>query len=113
MAAGNPNVIFCERGIRTFEKYTRNTLDLSVIPIIKRKSHLPIIIDPSHATGDWRYVESMSLAAIAAGADGLIIEVHAHPEAAWSDGAQSVRPERFASIIQKGRTIAQVIGRDL
>lgn len=113
MAAGNPNVIFCERGIRTFEKYTRNTLDLSVIPIIKRKSHLPIIIDPSHATGDWRYVESMSLAAIAAGADGLIIEVHAHPEAAWSDGAQSVRPERFASIIQKGRTIARVIGRDL
>ena len=113
LASGNPNVIFCERGIRTFEKYTRNTLDLSVVPIIKQKSHLPIIIDPSHATGDWRYIESMSLAAIAAGADGLIIEVHRHPEAAWSDGAQSVRPERFQSIIEKGRAIARVIGRDM
>ncbi|MFQ9902155.1 MAG: 3-deoxy-7-phosphoheptulonate synthase [Ruthenibacterium sp.] len=95
MAGGNENVILCERGIRTFEKYTRNTLDLSVVPIIKEKTHLPIIIDPSHATGDWRYVESMSLAAIAAGADGLIIEVHENPEAAWSDGAQSLKPERF------------------
>lgn len=113
MASGNPNVIFCERGIRTFEKYTRNTLDLSVVPILKRKSHLPVIIDPSHATGDWRYVESLSLAAIAAGADGLIIEVHQHPEAAWSDGSQSVRPERFKEILDKGRAIAQVIGRDL
>lgn len=113
MASGNPNVIFCERGIRTFEKYTRNTLDLSVVPILKQKSHLPIIIDPSHACGDWRYVESLSLAAIAAGADGLIIEVHQHPEAAWSDGAQSVRPERFQAILEKGRAIAQVIGRDL
>ncbi len=113
MSAGNPNVIFCERGIRTFEKYTRNTLDLSVVPILKLKSHLPVIIDPSHATGDWRYVESMSLAAIAAGADGLIIEVHDHPESAWSDGAQSVRPDRFRTIIEKGRTIAQVIGRDM
>ena len=81
MAGGNENVIFCERGIRTFEKYTRNTLDLSVMPILKQKSHLPVIIDPSHATGDWRLVESMSLAAIAAGADGLIIEVHDNPEA--------------------------------
>ena len=113
MSAGNPNVIFCERGIRTFEKYTRNTLDLSVVPSLKLKSHLPVIIDPSHATGDWRYVESMSLAAIAAGADGLIIEVHDHPESAWSDGAQSVRPDRFRTIIEKGRTIAQVIGRDM
>ena len=100
MAGGNENVILCERGIRTFEKYTRNTLDLSVVPIIKEKTHLPIIIDPSHATGDWRYVESMSLAAIAAGADGLIIEVHENPEAAWSDGAQSLKPERFASVIE-------------
>lgn len=113
MAHGNPNVILCERGIRTFEKYTRNTLDLSVIPILKRKSHLPVIIDPSHATGDWRYVESLSLAAIAAGADGLIIEVHHHPEAAWSDGAQSLRPERFQALIEKGRAIARVVGRDL
>ena len=113
MAGGNENVILCERGIRTFEKYTRNTLDLSVVPIIKEKTHLPIIIDPSHATGDWRYGESMSLAAIAAGADGLIIEVHENPEAAWSDGAQSLKPERFASVIEKGRAIARVIGREM
>lgn len=113
MAGGNENVIFCERGIRTFEKYTRNTLDLSVVPILKQKTHLPIIIDPSHATGDWRYVESMSLAAIAAGADGLIIEVHDNPEAAWSDGAQSLKPDRFAAVIEKGRAIARVVGRDL
>lgn len=113
MAGGNENVILCERGIRTFEKYTRNTLDLSVVPIIKEKTHLPIIIDPSRATGDWRYVESMSLAAIAAGADGLIIEVHENPEAAWSDGAQSLKPERFASVIEKGRAIARVIGREM
>ncbi len=113
MAGGNENVIFCERGIRTFEKYTRNTLDLSVVPIIKQKTHLPIIIDPSHATGDWRYVESMSLAAIAAGADGLIIEVHDDPEAAWSDGAQSLKPDKFAAVIEKGRAIARVVGRDL
>ena len=87
MAGGNENVILCERGIRTFEKYTRNTLDLSVVPIIKEKTHLPIIIDPSHATGNWKLIESMSLAAIAAGADGLIIEVHDNPECAWSDGS--------------------------
>lgn len=113
MAYGNENVILCERGIRTFEKYTRNTLDLSVIPIIKSRSHLPIIIDPSHATGDWRLVESMSLAAIAAGADGLIIEVHNNPEMAWSDGAQSLKLDNFKILIQKGRKIAQVIGRDM
>ena len=113
MAGGNENVILCERGIRTFEKYTRNTLDLSVVPIIKEKTHLPIIIDPSHATGNWKLIESMSLAAIAAGADGLIIEVHYNPECAWSDGAQSLKPEKFANVIKKGRAIAQVIGRDL
>lgn len=113
MSEGNQNVIFCERGIRTFEKYTRNTLDLSVVPIIKEKTHLPIIIDPSHATGDWKLIESMSLAAIAAGADGLIIEVHNNPECAWSDGAQSLKPERFAEVIRKGKAIAQVIGRDM
>ena len=95
MANGNPNVIFCERGIRTFETETRNTLDLSVIPIIKEKTHLPIIIDPSHATGDWKLVESASLAAIAAGADGLIIEVHDNPECALSDGAQCLKPKKF------------------
>lgn len=113
LSEGNPNVILCERGIRTFEPYTRNTLDLSVIPIIKKKTHLPIIIDPSHATGDWELVESASLAAIAAGADGLIIEVHDSPECAWSDGAQSLKPERFKEVIRKGKAIAQVIGRDM
>ena len=113
MAGGNENVILCERGIRTFEKYTRNTLDLSVVPIIKEKTHLPIIIDPSHATGNWKLIESMSLAAIAAGADGLIIEVHNNPECAWSDGAQSLKPEKFKQLITKGKAIAKVIGRDL
>ena len=113
MAAGNPNVILCERGIRTFEKYTRNTLDLSVIPVIKEKTHLPIVIDPSHATGDYRYVEAMSLAAIAAGADGLIIEVHDNPECAWSDGDQSLKPEKFARLVEKCRAIAHVVGREV
>lgn len=113
MSEGNEKVILCERGIRTFEPATRNTLDLSVIPIIKKKTHLPIIIDPSHATGDWELVEAASLAAIAAGTDGLMIEVHNQPECAWSDGAQSLRPDRFAEVIRKGRAIAKVIGRDL
>lgn len=113
MAAGNPNVIFCERGIRTFEKYTRNTMDLAVIPIIKEKTHLPIIIDPSHATGDWKLIEPMALAAIAAGADGLIIEVHDCPEKAWSDGAQSLKPEKFKELIRKGKIVAEAVGRSL
>lgn len=113
MAGGNENVILCERGIRTFEKYTRNTLDLSVIPIVKEKTHLPIVIDPSHATGDWRLVESMSLAAVAAEADGLIIEVHPCPSKAWSDGAQTLTPTHFASVVKKARRIAAVIDREL
>ena len=113
LSEGNPNVIFCERGIRTFEPYTRNTLDLSVIPIIKEKTHLPIIIDPSHATGDWKLVESASLAAIAAGADGLIIEVHDDPENAMSDGVQSLLPEKFDALVEKGRKIAKVMGRSI
>lgn len=113
LSAGNPNVIFCERGVRTFEKYTRNTLDLSVVPIIRQKSHLPIVIDPSHATGDWKLIESVSLAAVAAGADGLMVEVHDDPQHAVSDGAQSLRPDRFASMVEKCRGIARVIGRDL
>ena len=113
MAGGNENVIFCERGIRTFEKYTRNTLDLSVVPILKQKTHLPIIIDPSHATGDWRYVESMSLAAIAAGADGLIIEVHNNPSCALCDGAQSVTPDEFGALMDKLRPLAACVGREL
>lgn len=113
MAGGNENVILCERGIRTFEKYTRNTLDLSVVQIVKKKTHLPIIIDPSHATGNWELVESMSLAAIAAGADGLIVEVHRNPECAWSDGQQCLKPKKFKEMIDKARVIANVIGRDL
>ena len=111
LSEGNTNVMLCERGIRTFEPYTRNTLDLSVVPIIKKKTHLPIIIDPGHATGDWELVEAASLAAIAAGADGLIVEVHDHPECAWSDGAQSLKPDNFKELIRKGKAIAGVIGR--
>lgn len=113
MSEGNPNVIFCERGIRTFEPYTRNTLDLSVVPIIKERTHLPIIIDPSHAAGDWKLIESLSLAAIVAGADGLIIEVHDDPANAWSDGSQSLKPEKYAALVEKGKLIAKVIGRTL
>lgn len=101
MAAGSPNVILCERGIRTFETSTRNTLDLSAIPVLKSKTHLPIVVDPSHATGHWSLVEPMALAAVAAGADGLIIEVHNHPEAALCDGAQSITPPLFDQLQKK------------
>lgn len=113
MSEGNPNVIFCERGIRTFEPYTRNTLDLSVVPILKERTHLPVIVDPSHATGHWKLVESAALAAIAAGADGLMIEVHPDPIHAFSDGGQSLKPEKFAELMKKGKVIAQAIGRDI
>lgn len=113
MASGNPNVILCERGIRTFEKYTRNTMDLAVIPIIKERTHLPIVIDPSHATGDWKLIESVSLAAVAAGADGLIIEVHDHPDQAWSDGAQCLKPEKFQELIRKCKKVAAAVGREM
>ena len=100
MAAGNPNVIFCERGIRTFEPYTRNTLDLQSIPVIKKFSHLPIIVDPSHAGGKWWIVEPMAKAAIAAGADGLMIEVHYDPDNALSDGAQSITPDKYTNLLK-------------
>ncbi len=100
MAEGNPNVILCERGIRTFETYTRNTLDISAIPVIKELSHLPIIVDPSHATGKWSMVEPLSKAAVAVGTDGLIIEVHHQPEQALSDGAQSLKPQKFAHLMK-------------
>ena len=113
MASGNPNVILCERGIRTFEKYTRNTMDLAVIPIIKERTHLPIVIDPSHATGDWKLIEAVSLAAVAAGADGLIIEVHDHPDQAWSDGAQCLKPEKFQELIRKCRKVAAAVDRKM
>ena len=113
MAGGNEQVILCERGIRTFEKYTRNTLDLSAVPVIKEKTHLPIIVDPSHATGDYKYIESMALAAVAAGADGLEIEVHNDPPHAWSDGAQCLKPDKFAEVIAKCRKVAAAIGREM
>ena len=113
MASGNPNVIFCERGIRTFERYTRNTMDLAVIPIIHERTHLPIVIDPSHATGDWKLIEPVAKAAVAAGADGLIIEVHDHPDQAWSDGAQSLKPEKFAQLITDCRKVAHAVGREM
>ena len=112
MSEGNEQVILCERGIRTFEKYTRNTLDLSVVPLVKKLTHLPIIIDPSHATGKWDLVESMSLAAVAAGADGLIIEVHNDPEHAWSDGPQTLTFKHYREVVEKAHKIAQVIGRE-
>ena len=113
MASGNPNVILCERGIKTFERMTRNTMDLAVIPIIKEKTHLPIVIDPSHATGDWKLIEPVTLAAIAAGADGLMIEVHNHPEEALSDGSQSLKPEKFKERIVKARKVAEAVGREI
>lgn len=113
LAGGNPNVILCERGIRTFETYTRNTLDLSSIPAIKRMSHLPVIVDPSHATGRWWMVESMAKAAVAAGADGLMIEVHNDPDNAKSDGRQSIIPDRFKKLMKKVKAIAQIEGREV
>ena len=109
MAGGNERVILCERGIRTFETYTRNTLDLSAIPVVKRLSHLPIIVDPSHATGSYKYVKSMALAAAAAGADGLMIEVHNNPAKALCDGAQSLNPEEFSDVVKNVRKILEVI----
>ena len=101
LSEGNSNVILCERGIRTFETYTRNTLDLNAIPLIKKLSHLPVIVDPSHGTGEWDLVMAMSKAALAAGADGLMLEVHPRPDEAMSDGAQSLKPETFAQLIKE------------
>jgi 3-deoxy-7-phosphoheptulonate synthase len=101
LAGGNPDVILCERGIRTFETYTRNTLDLSMVPAVKELSHLPIIVDPSHATGKVSLIESMSLAALAAGADGLMIEVHCKPEESISDSQQTLSPHMFSSLMEK------------
>ncbi len=113
MAGGNEKVILCERGIRTFETYTRNTLDLSMVPAIKKLSHLPVVIDPSHATGKWWMVESLSKAAIAVGADGLIIEVHNDPKNALCDGAQSIKPEVFANLMEELKVIAKAVGREI
>lgn len=113
MAGGNENVILCERGIRTFETYTRNTLDLSAVPAVKRLSHLPVVIDPSHSAGKYWMVEPLAKAAIAVGADGLIIEVHNDPENALCDGPQSIKPDRFAKLMDELRVIASAVGREI
>jgi len=113
LAEGNRDVILCERGIRTFENYTRNTLDLTAVPAVKYLSHLPVIVDPSHAIGKWRFVEPMARAAIAAGADGLLVEVHPNPEEALCDGPQSLTPKNFHALMQTLDDIARVMGRKL
>jgi len=113
LSGGNPHVILCERGIRTFETSTRYTLDLNAVPVVKKLSHLPVVVDPSHGTGHWEYVEAMAMAGVAAGADGLIIEVHPKPEEALSDGPQSLKPDRFAAMMQRVRRVAQALDRDL
>ena len=109
MSEGNQNIILCERGIRTFDTYSRNTLDLTAVPALHELSHLPVVIDPSHATGKVRYVPSMALAAVAAGADGVMVEVHNDPMHAWCDGAQSLNPEQFADLAQKMRVVREAV----
>ena len=113
LSGGNFNVILCERGIRTFEDFTRNTLDVSAIPAVKLLSHLPIIVDPSHAGGKWNLVPALSRAAVAAGCDGLIIEVHSHPEEAFSDGVQSLLPEKFTQLMEELTILTKAIGRKI
>lgn len=113
MAEGNKNIILCERGIRTFETATRNTIDLSAIPVVKELSHLPIIVDPSHASGSWKYVGALSKGAIATGADGLIIEVHLDPPNAMSDGPQSLRPSKFSQLMKEFEPVAKAVGRSI
>src|SRR5687767_14547077 len=113
MTGGNHQVMLCERGIRTFENYTRNTLDISAIPVVKKLSHLPIVVDPSHGTGRRDKVTPMARAAVAAGTDGLLIEVHSDPDHAWSDGAQSLYPTQFDHLMAELRVIAPAIGRSI
>ncbi|HEY8685795.1 MAG TPA: 3-deoxy-7-phosphoheptulonate synthase, partial [Chloroflexota bacterium] len=113
LANGNDNVILCERGIRTFEDSTRFTLDISAIPVLKHLTHLPVIVDPSHATGKWAFVPAVAKAGIAAGADGLIIEIHPRPEEALSDGPQSLKLERFAQLMTELKPLALAVGRSL
>ena len=113
LSEGNFNVILCERGIRTFEDATRFTLDVSAIPVIKSLSHLPVVVDPSHATGKWGLVGPCAKAAIAAGADGLIVEVHPNPEEALSDGTQSLLPDKFTTIMKELKAIAKAVNREV
>jgi len=113
LANGNFNVMLCERGIRTFETATRNTLDINAVPVVKQLSHLPIVVDPSHATGRWGLVNSASRAAVAAGCDGLAIEVHENPEEALSDGAQSLKPDNFITLMKDVKAVAKAVGREI
>lgn len=113
LSHGNEDVMLCERGIRTFERATRNTLDISAVPVLKELTHLPVLVDPSHACGNWRWVSSLALAAVAAGADGLLVEVHPQPEMALSDGEQSLRPDRFAELVQRVKAVAAAVGRQV
>ena len=113
LSHGNDRVILCERGIRTFEPYTRNTIDINAVPLLKLLTHLPVIVDPSHGTGKRELVAPVSRAAVAAGADGLIIEVHPHPEEAMSDGAQSLRPEQFRELMDELQRVAEAVDRTL
>ncbi len=113
LSHGNQRIMLCERGIRTFETSTRNTTDINAIPVLKDLTHLPVILDPSHSTGNWNYVTAIARAGVAAGADGLIVEVHPQPEAALSDGSQSLKPERFAELVKQVKAVAQAIGRDV
>ena len=113
LAEGNMSVALCERGIRTFETATRNTFDINAIPVLKEKTHLPVIADPAHGTGYWQYVSPIAYAAVAAGADGLAVEVHNNPEIALSDGGQSLKPKKFNSMVEKARIIANSIGKDI
>jgi 3-deoxy-7-phosphoheptulonate synthase len=113
LSHGNRRVMLCERGIRTFETSTRNTTDINAIPVLKSLSHLPVLLDPSHSTGHWEYVQAVARAAVAAGADGLIVEVHTTPDDALSDGAQSLKPERFAEMVRQVRAIAEAVGRSV
>lgn len=113
MSRGNHEVILCERGIRTFETATRNTLDLSSVPLLKQLTHLPVIVDPSHGVGKWDLVAPMARAAIAAGADGLMIEVHPNPEEAMSDGEQSLKPDQLHQLMKELKAIAEAVGREI
>jgi len=113
MSEGNYNIVLCERGIRTFEDYTRNTLDLSAVPSLKQLTHLPVIVDPSHGTGKWDLVGPLALAAIAVGADGIMVEVHPQPEMALSDGPQALIPDRFSTLMEQIRALAPIVGRTL
>ena len=113
MSQGNPNVVLCERGIRTFETATRNTLDISAVPVLKEQTHLPVVVDPSHAAGAWRFVAPLAKAAVAVGADGLMLEMHPEPERAMSDGPQSLKPEKFAALVDELKVFAEAAGRTL